>query len=198
MKNITLDESLFLGKGNERLCYIHPEDNTRIIKVPYKEKNSRNQNELEYIYYKYLEKKGVSFEHIAKCYDRVSVGDKKGLVFDRVLDFDGSSSKTLNELIRGNIINYIQAKELLEELRIYLEKNSVIFVDVSFDNMMCQKQEDGKYKLIIIDGLGGRRLGFKFWLYRNIPIYVKYKIKLQWEKVMQNLDIALEEAKLEL
>ena len=186
MKNITLDESLFLGKGNERLCYIHPEDNTRIIKVPYKEKNSRNQNELEYIYYKYLEKKGVSFEHIAKCYDRVSVGDKKGLVFDRVLDFDGSSSCTLSSLLQTRDIPLKYAKKLLDGLGEYLKENTILFVDVSLDNVMCQKQIDRSYKLIIVDGLGARRTGWKFWLYRHVPVYAKYKVRSQWKKVIQN------------
>ncbi len=184
MKKHMLDNSLLLGKGNERLCYIHPADETKVIKITYK--NIRNQSMIEYIYYEYLEKRGVDFSHITHCYGWIDIDDTKGLVFDRVSNSDGSKIFSLSQSIKENILNLNHHKKLLKELENYLLKNYIIFADVSLENILCVKQEDGDYKLVIIDGLGSRHLGIKFWLYRHVIFYTKYKLKHQWKKVMQN------------
>ncbi len=193
MNALKLNDSLLLGKGNERLCYIHPIDPTKIIKVAHKHHMARNQNKLEELYGRYLEKKGVSFAHITHYYGRVDVEGKTGHVFDRVIDSDGSDSKTFSEIVRQRLITPEQAKELLEDLRVYLVENTILFIDVSLDNIMCRHEEDGSYRLIIVDGLGARRPGFKFWLYRHLPLYAAYKVKRQWPKVMRNLEKLLKE-----
>ncbi|WP_345975127.1 YrbL family protein [Sulfurimonas sp. HSL3-7] len=193
MSTLRLNESLLLGKGNERLCYVHPDDPSKIIKVPYKQLNARDQNRLEELYAAYLERKGVSFEHITRCYGSVDVEGKKGLVFDRVINSDGSVSRTFSDIIRQQVITPEQAKVLLDDLQAYLVENNILFVDVSLDNIMCRHEEDGSYRLIIVDGLGARRPGFKFWLYRHFPPYAAYKVKHQWPKVMRNFEKLLKE-----
>lgn len=181
-----------IGRGNERLCYIDPEDQTKVIKVRYKEGKTRDQNRLEYLYSQYLEKRGVSFAHICRCYGWVDIeNNKKGLVFDRVLNFDKTPAITLSRALKEAYISYEYAQALLEDLRQYLESNVILFVDVSLDNIMCQKQEDGSYRLIIIDGLGARRPGLKFWFYRHITPYAKYKVRSQWIKLWKNFKKAL-------
>jgi hypothetical protein len=187
---LKLEDSLLIGKGNERLCYIHPEDDTKVIKVAYKEGKIRDQNRLEYIYNQHLEKRGVNFAHLSKCYGWVNVGQKEGLVFERVLNFDNTPALTLSKAIEEKRISIEYAQELLEELRQYLEENVILFIDVALDNIMCQKQADGSCRLIIIDGLGARRPGLKFWLYRHIRLYAKYKVKSQWQKVLVNFNKA--------
>lgn len=186
MSTLKLNDSLLLGKGNERLCYVHPDDPSKIIKVPYRNRNARSQNRLEALYYAYLEKKGASFAHITRCYGSVDVEGEKGLIFDRVINSDGSRSMTFNDIVRQKIITPEQAEELLDDLKGYLVANNILFVDVSLDNIMCRREEDGSYRLVIVDGLGGRRPGFKFWLYRHFPSYAAYKVKRQWPKVMRN------------
>ena len=68
MKFIELTDSLFLGKGGERSSYLHPEDNTKIIKVLFSDKKHNYQNELDFTYLNYLNDKGVDFSHITKCF----------------------------------------------------------------------------------------------------------------------------------
>ncbi len=190
MTAMTLDDTLILGKGNLRLCYLHPDDSSKVIKVAYKDQNVRNQNEVEEIYYKYLEKKGVSFSHLTRCYGTINVNGKKGLVFDRVIDSDGSMTLTFSEAVAMKVITSEYARTLLDDLKEYLSKNSILFVDVNLDNIMCRHEENGSYTLIIIDGLGARRPGFKFWLYRHFPPYTAYKVK----KVMCDFDCLLKES----
>ncbi|PWE24291.1 YrbL family protein, partial [Aliarcobacter skirrowii] len=41
----------FIAKGLERACYIHPEDETKVIKIVYSKQGIKNnQNEVEYMY----------------------------------------------------------------------------------------------------------------------------------------------------
>jgi hypothetical protein len=135
----------------------------------------------------------VDFSNISRCYGWAKVNGSKGLLFDRIVDSDGYDSITFKKAIEDKIIDISYARELLNILKNYLQKNAIVFVDVGFNNIMCQKQKDGTYKLIIIDGLGGRRPRVKFWFYRHCKLYTKYKIQSQWKKVLDNfnkLDIA--------
>jgi len=188
MRRDALSDSLFIGKGNERLCYIHPEDATKVIKIAHKHQNARNQNAIEAIYNDYLEKRGIDFSHLTRCYGWIDIGETQGLVFGRVINSDGSKLFSLSQSITEHILDLDYHKKLLKDLENYLQDNCIIFADVSLDNVMCAKQKDGSYKLIIVDGLGARRLGLKFWLYRHVMIYTKYKLKHQWKKVMQNFN----------
>jgi hypothetical protein len=49
---------------------------------------------------------------------------------------------------------------------------------------MCKEISENNYKLIIIDGLGPKRGGFKTFLYLKFNLYTKYKIKKQWKKFL--------------
>jgi len=191
MPSRELDDTLLLAKGNERLCYIYPEDDTKVIKVTYKHKGGRSQNLLEAAYYKCLKMRGTPMTHLARCYGWSEIAGQKGLVFDRVCDYDGKTAPTLNDIIKAKSLSVEKISSLLEKLIHHIEEQKIIFVDSSFDNIICKKLEDGSYRLVIIDGLGGRRLGWKFWLYCHVPIYLKYKVKRQRETIMKNFEIAL-------
>ena len=186
-----LDKNKLLAKGNERLCYIHPEDETKVIKITHKKGGGRSQNKMEANYYACLEQRGTPMTHLADCYGWVEVEGEKGLMFERVSDADGQTSKTLNEMIKEQSLTLEEIKALLQELIDYIEREKIVFVDSSFDNIVVQQSEDGSQKLVIIDGLGGRRLGWKSWLYCHLPLYLNYKVKQQRETILKNLQIAL-------
>lgn len=182
MKNLTLDDSLLLGRGHERLCYIHPDDATKVIKIGHKK--TRNQNEIESIYYDYLARTNADLSHLVRCYGYVCANNSKGLVFDRVINSDLSQPLTFDEAITTKAISKEYANALLMELMGYLEKNCIVFADIGFGNILCPKQDNGEYKLIIVDGLGARRLGLKLWFSTHITLYARYRIKSQWKKIM--------------
>lgn len=67
----------------------------------------------------------------------------------------------------------------------YLEKNSILFVDTSLTNIFAQKISPSEFKIVIVDGLGAKRTGVKFFMYQYSKLYTKYKIKKQWKKFMK-------------
>ncbi len=186
MIEIKLKEENFLAKGGERTCFIHPLQAKQIIKVIHSKDKHNNQNELEYQYYKHLQQKNVDFSHIAQCHGWVETNQGKGLSFDRIIDYNGKNSKYFRFYLRNKILSEKIEQQLLDELKLYLEKNQILFVDVSTVNLFCQEIAPNKFKLVIFDGLGARRLGIKFYFYLFCKVLVKYKIKKQWFKFLEN------------
>lgn len=184
MSEVILNENLLIAKGGERDCYIHPNDSSKVIKTLHSEGNHNNQNELESNYMNYLKKKKTNLSLVTDCYGFIETNMGKGLVFDRVLDYDKTPSKSFRYYLANKLIPISIQKELIEELRIYLEKNRVLFVDTSLTNIFCPKISENKFKLIIVDGLGAKRTGIKFLFYKLSKSYTQYKIKRQWAKFM--------------
>ena len=174
-KKIQLSDENIISRGNERVCYQHPLYKDRVIKVTYKK--ARGQNKLEFAYYAYLQKKGIDFSQIAKCYGWSDTQEGKGLVFEKIMY--NTSTLTLADAVKTKAVDLTQLDTMVEELYKYLVKNQILFVDIGLDNIMLTQD-----KLVIIDGLGGRRLNWKFYLYIHMPLYTQYKIKKQWKKVL--------------
>lgn len=192
MSRLFLDNSLLIAKGGERACYVHPNDDTKVIKILYSNLDKHNnQNKLEFIYMNYLKKKKVDISYVTDCYGYIQTNLGEGLVFDRVLDYDGIPSKSFRYYLANKMISEELQQKLLDELKNNIQENLILFIDTSLTNIFCQKIADNQYKLIIVDGLGAKRLGIKFFLYRQSKIYTKYKIKRQWAKLMKmyNRDI---------
>jgi hypothetical protein len=191
-EKLILTQEYFIARGGERECYEHPLDSTKVIKILYKKNGvyayDGNRNNLEYRYYKFLEKSQISFSHIINCYEFVETNLGKGLIFDKVCDYNGNISIAFSKLIRKNKFSDDFELFLIEELKEYVFKNNILFIDNGLHNILCCEYEKDKYKLIIIDGLGAKREGFKFWLYLNSKIYTKYKVKTQWNKFIKKYE----------
>jgi hypothetical protein len=184
---INLNDDLLIANGGGRTCFIHPEDDTKVIKIIHTEEGiSNNQNDIDYKYINYLRKHNKDLSYISSCYEYIKTNLGDGLVFDRIVNYDKTPCKSFRYFIAKKIISFEVQKELLDELKIYLEKEEILFVDNSSTNILCQEIEKDKYKLIIIDGLGAKRNGPKFWLYLRVKLYRDYKIKKQWQKFIQS------------
>jgi hypothetical protein len=186
---IKLSPEYFLVKGGERDIYAHPTNNSKIIKIDSRKKYTRNQNILEYRYYSYLGKKEIDQKKISKCFGFIDTNLGKGLVFEKIIDYDGKLSIGFDEIIKQKKLPVELEIRLLEELKEYLLRNQIVFVDAGLYNILCQEYKKDNYRLVIIDGLGGRRPGFKSNLYIYIAPYRLYKIIKQWKKIKKSYKI---------
>jgi len=182
---LTLEEKDFMARGGERECFFHPSDSKKIIKILYKKNGTYayggSRNNIEYKYYKFLEKSKIPFLHISKCYEFVDTNLGKGLVFDKVYDYDGKISAPLTQIILKKRLDIKTETLVMNELKNFIFENNILFIDNALNNILCCEYEKSKFRLIIIDGLGGKREGFKFWFYLHSKMYTKYKIRKQWK-----------------
>jgi len=188
---INLDESTLIGKGGERECYIHPLDKSKVIKVEYdhNKAKSNDQNSLDIYYYRSLNDSNVVFDHISRVYDKVETNKGWGLVFDAITDYTGRVSKTFENVVKSKLLNTTVEKQCLGELHDYIIKNNIMFYDAVLSNILCQEFEKGKYKLVIVDGLGGRKVGVKLWLRMNVSYFKKHIIHKKWIKLINNYNL---------
>lgn len=194
MNYINLTKEYFIDRGRERACYIHPSDESKVIKISYKEKEELKQNQLEFLYQNFLEKKGKSLAHLSKCFGPVKTNLGHGYIFERVRDYTGETSKSFKYMIIKKKFDLTYEKKLLEELSTYLLENNIIFVDVAFSNIFCQEVSKNEFKLIITDGVGGKRLGFKSKLYLLSKVYTRYKVKKQIQKLYKRYKNVINES----
>lgn len=185
-KTIKLDEKDFLARGGERNCYIHPHDDNKVIKVVHRNEKHNEQNKLEYKYYNFLEKNNKPFEHLTKCFGFINSNFGLGLVYERVKDYNGIPSKSFKIFLENKFFDLEEEKSLIDELKEYLFKNDILFIDVDLSNVFCKQISENRYKLIIIDGLGARRLNWRFYFYLYSKKFTRYKIKKQWKKFYEN------------
>ncbi len=185
---IELNENLYIGKGGERKCYLHPNDATKVVKIEYIDYVDREQNRLDIYYSKYLKKIDVSYSYISKCYGYIDTNMGIGVVYDAIKNYDGTISKSFECTIAEKILSKKEEKRLLLELKLYLSENNIVFGDTMMSNILCQEVSKQNYKLIIVDGLGARRYGFKLWLHMHSRLFTKIRIKKQWKKLLKNYE----------
>ena len=80
-----LDESLLVGKGANRICYQHPVEREKCIKIP-KVSNCQTQA-LECEYFKLLYTNNISWKHLSHYYGEVNTNIGRGYVYELIRDF---------------------------------------------------------------------------------------------------------------
>lgn len=188
---LILTDDLYLGKGRERAGYLHPNDEAKILKIVHSPLENLNQNELEYDYIKFLEKKHIPLTHLCKCYGSIKTNLGKAYIFDRVKDYNGKTSISFKDIVLKNTLSKDIELELISELKKYIFKYNILFIDIALSNILCQEIEKRKYKLILTDGIGGKRPGLKTKLYQHSKLFTKYKVIKQWDKFIDKYNIVI-------
>jgi hypothetical protein len=185
--SIFLTKDLIIAEGNSRICYNHPFDSSKVLKISKNKYNKFSDNDMEDIYFNYLKNKKVDLSHLTKSYGFIETNLGKALLVDKVIDFNGKISLSFKDYI---LKSKITEKEdfLVNELKQYIFENTILFLDVHLTNVFCCEYEKGKYKLIIIDGLGTARDKLRLKLYFEFKWYAKYKISKQWNKFIKKYE----------
>lgn len=184
---IQITEKYLIAKGGERSCYEHPEDPTKVLKIVHRKVKHNQQNLLESIYYNYLFSNNIPTTYLAQFYGNINTNLGNALIYERICDYNNQQSLSLKETIIANKLEEKIKNQLVNELKEYIFKNNILFIDVDLSNVFCCEYEENKYKLIIIDGLGARRIGWRFNFYLKSKLFTKYKIKKQWKKFIENI-----------
>jgi len=150
---LVLSEDLLLGEGMGRKCYIDPEDKSLCVKIA--SQRAKRSAKREINYFKRLHKRGKSFEMIADYHGDIITNLGSGNLYELVRDHDGRISKNLEHYLAldDEVITF-SILELIENLRLYLKKEYILFSDLDMDNILVKKINEDDYKLMVIDGIG--------------------------------------------
>ena len=181
---IILKDEDFVGKGNERACYIHPEDKNKAIKITYENNNRKEskQTKLEVNYYKELEKRRMTnFKHLPKYFGEVKTDNGAGFVVELIRDFDGEVSKTFEYYLKKDGV--LKYKKELEEYKQYFLDNCIIFnYGMMPKNILLRKNSETDFDLVLIDGLGDVTY---FTFLNKIKYLAIRRINRRWDKFVK-------------
>ena len=151
---IILDNSLFIGKGAHRSCYIHPTDKHLCVKLnlPNQEKEIKRERK----YYRHLEKRNISWEMIPRYYGEIQTNLGPGSLFDLIADADGNVSESLHHYLLSPEKTQQFFEGLCQSLRAlkeYLFANRIITMDLDPTNILCQKDKVSIVRFFLVDNV---------------------------------------------
>ncbi len=180
--HILLDKTYLLSdSSSSRICYIHPLDSNKIIKINRAERKGRSIdfNALEFKAYQAMSDKLKAF--FPKCYGYEDTNLGKGLVFERIIDYaeHEDKAKRFPPILAGLINTHspLLTQDLLDKLKEFftlLEKEKICSNSLQIENIAVQTMENGKTRIISPDcKLTEHR---EFIPVCRIPFFLKKKI----------------------
>jgi len=189
------------GIGGRRLCFTHPLDKTKCIKVlrqddqrtiriakrriiPARFHRTYNNNlhekyVLDNLYRTLGSKMG---EHLPLSYGMIPTDLGPGLVLDLMRDIDGKISRSLRELMStGHELH--QFSEAFEEFGDFLEKNVILTRNLLDHNLVVKHLGGENWKMYLIDGLGDPAwLPFASWFKSVGRAKVRKRVQTAWPR----------------
>ncbi|MBR0062222.1 MAG: hypothetical protein IJP68_12175, partial [Selenomonadaceae bacterium] len=95
MSILEIRQELFIGAGGHQATYIHPVDKTKCIKIPHTPDDGDVRKEMRYR--KMCARKLENSRLVTEFFGTVETNLGLGYVFERVLDFNGKTSKDLKD-----------------------------------------------------------------------------------------------------
>ena len=167
-ETVYLTEALLLGKGRSKDVYVHPENPAQCIKI-----NARDDCDLrvELSYRKSRDRRNLPPSALMVTYfGPVETNLGTGYVFERITDYDGTTSKTLEELIeleqkaraeKTSVSRLIATEkelpgafDVLLRLRNELFRDNIIVSDMWAYNYMIQFTNPSEWRIRIVDDFG--------------------------------------------
>ena len=181
-----LEDSLVIGKGAHRVCYRHPLDQNKCIKIA-KDADDATQA-LESKYYEKLLAAHIDWKHLSQYYGVVETNLGNGYVYQLIKDFDGTISTSLAEYLGGNVDKNISSDAMLgslRELKHYLLDNKIIVRNLRPYNVMFQRISQTKGIAVIIDNIGHHNNFYH--LSDRIAFLARKDIQKKWRKFETSL-----------
>ncbi|MDJ0777284.1 MAG: YrbL family protein [Gammaproteobacteria bacterium] len=178
-----------IGEGQERICYRHPDDPGKIIKLQKGSSNKQTRRELE-LYRRLARRKATDYSQLPRYYGKVTTNLGEGFVTDLIVDYDGEVSNSLYWYFeRGYPVE--EFYPYLDELKQYLLANQVVFSeDLRRTNVLFQRLSPDRAQLVVIDGLGNHSAINWFDVFRSVS---DSKINRRWQRFMRQLKIHSDE-----
>jgi len=170
---LILGDTSPFARGGRRLCYVHPRDPSRCVKVlrtdderfiktgrtlvPGFLRNEYDNNEDERRTLTALQRRlGDAYRHLPRCEGYVETDLGKGLVLELVRDDDGQISRSVREaLLSGTPLEELRGA--YEEMTAHFIAHGVVTRAILDHNLTAQRTGGG-WRMTLIDGFGDSTL----------------------------------------
>ena len=182
MSILTINEELFIGSGGHQATYIHPIDQTKCIKIPHMKDDSDVKKEMRYR--RMCATKLERSRLVTEFFGTVETNLGLGYVFERVLDYDGKTSKDLKDFLpttkpEKNFLQRIWT--ILLNFKSDFLRENIAIVDTDITNFMVQEYAPGAYRVRIVDNIGTPVLiPLVYWF----EFAAAWKAKRYWNKIV--------------
>lgn len=181
---LDLSNASLIGKGSSRICYVHPEDERKCVKVIYIRKPEINRLEMKH--YRRFQRRRVSWELLSRPYGFVETTAGEGVVFSLARDFNGEISKPLDYYLVDERMPGLESQLLraLEEFRSFLFGEGIVVRELKPDNLVYQRASEELGHLVLIDGVGNNQ----FLPFANYSrLLARRMLSRKWAKFMRQL-----------
>ncbi|MBR1373315.1 hypothetical protein IJ556_02560 [bacterium] len=184
---ICLTEDLLIDKGAHKKVYADPLNAHRCIKILFAVPDTDIERELTYR--KIRKKRNLVSSLLPVYYGTVQTNLGMGYVFERIVDFDGQTSKTLRQFFE-------EAKQdekllpLLEELLLKFKahwfQEMLVISDVDPSNFMLQRISETEYKIRVVDNIGSPVF---LPLAYYVDVIAQKRVKKYWRRFLNEMQI---------
>ena len=188
---IQLHEFAKIAESKTRHCYLHPEDEQKVIKVvvrPPKYPWRKDANMKEWLYYQRLLKLSIPLDFIPRYYGFVETNLGTGLVSECISDYDGNIAVRIKKVLDRDVNYDISAIErLMENLTTTIIDNNIQLFDLNSFNILVQRLTDTEYRVVSID-IKGPYNNYEFIpISTYIPFFSRQKLKRRCGRVMERI-----------
>jgi hypothetical protein len=181
--------------GSERDVYFHPDDDSLIIKIN-RPDTSRDINRIEYECYL----SHIANTELAQFFPRMPGWQETlagpGLVMDCVRDHDGRISRSLDQALAHNLIEYPLVRKKLDKVARLAIEHGLLMRELDAVNILiCRKDDRNEFDVVLVDGFGPVRRSLKSMIRRRIPLLSRMKARKSWKHQMALLDACAAQAK---
>ena len=177
---IELKEHHLIGQGFHRKCYIHPDNHNFCIKI--NTTSSTKENAREHALYRRLEKRNISWKHLARYHGEIYTNHGNGHIYDLIKDENQKPSKTLEYYLKNGIPDGTTLA--LKNMEQYLLDNAIITTTLKPRNIVLQKSSNSTLNAVIIDDIGNT----EFIPISNVSNYfARLKIKRKLRRFRRDL-----------
>lgn len=152
---LELTEALYLGRGKHKKTYIHPEDEGKCVKIQLAEDDGMDLKH-ELAYRQALGSKAEDMPLLTCYYGEEETSEGHGYVFERVRDYDGSSSHTLKELLQAcrTEADGERLLPLLQDFGREFLRERFCAGGMDPNNFLVQRQDSRSSRVRVIDNIG--------------------------------------------
>ena len=182
MSILQIKQELFIGAGGHNATYIHPVDKTKCIKIPHTPDDGDVKKEMRYrrMCAKKLEKSRL----VTEFFGTIETNLGLGYVFERVLDYNGKTSKDLKDFLpktRPDTQTLQRIWTILLNFKSDFLRENIAIVDTDITNFMVQEPAPGTFRVRIVDNIGTPVLiPLVYWF----EFAAAWKARRYWNKIV--------------